>query len=160
MKNQFFSTSTVSLRFLRSLSSTSSWPPTTSSRDRPWSSRGSSPTEPLVCPGDAFPIWGQCYNTLLSVIYGLASVCSWQAFPAWSNVCGWGQVPTLEWSTWKVIHSGRLFTKILNLRTKKFYNIGPWTAPPCAGPLLPPDSAEQLTFLAEQIQPRESEKLI
>ncbi len=47
--------------------------------------------------------------------------------------------------------------KIHNLRAKKFDNIGPWTAPLCAWPLLPPDSAEQPTFLAEQTQPRESE---
>jgi hypothetical protein len=37
------------------------------------------------------------------------SVCPWQAFPAWSNNCGWGQEPTLQPSTWKVLHSGRLW---------------------------------------------------
>jgi hypothetical protein len=32
----------------------------------------------------------------------------WQAFPAQSIVCGWGQELTLERSTWKVLHSGSL----------------------------------------------------
>jgi hypothetical protein len=27
------------------------------------------------------------------------SACPWQAFPAESNACGWGQEPTLEWNT-------------------------------------------------------------
>ncbi len=31
-----------------------------------------------------------------------------QAFPAQFNVCGWGEEPTLEGSTWQVLHSGSL----------------------------------------------------
>jgi len=46
------------------------------------------------------------------------SVWLWQAFPARSNVCGWGQKPTLEWSTWKVLHSGRFQPYPQTLDTK------------------------------------------
>ncbi len=59
-------------------------------------------------------------------------VCLWQAFTAKSNVWGWGQEPTLEWSTWKVLHKGRLardrhsslLRKSVNYGRKKFYSTG------------------------------------
>jgi hypothetical protein len=35
-------------------------------------------------------------------------VCTWQAFPAQSNICGQGQEPTIEWSTSKVLRVGKL----------------------------------------------------
>jgi hypothetical protein len=64
-------------------------------------------------------------------------------FLAKSNVCGQGQVPTLEWSTLKVLHLGRLrpylqilerlardkhpslLQKSVNYGRKKFYSTGP-----------------------------------
>jgi len=35
-------------------------------------------------------------------------ICPVHAFPANSNVCGQGQEPTLEWSTWEMLHSSKL----------------------------------------------------
>jgi hypothetical protein len=55
--------------------------------------------------------WGLCdktfYGCNLWIFVISYSVCPWHAFPAF-NVCGWGQGPTLEWSTWKVLHLCRL----------------------------------------------------
>ncbi len=47
-----------------------------------------------------------CRNLRIFVIS--QTVRPWQAFPVQSNVCGQGQGPTLEWSTSKVVHLGRL----------------------------------------------------
>ncbi len=44
-----------------------------------------------------------CSNSRIFVISW--SVCLWLVFPAKSNVCGWGQEPTLEWSTWMGWHN-------------------------------------------------------
>ncbi len=56
---------------------------------------------------------GQCYKTFygrkLRLFIISYSVYLWQPFPTKSNVCGRGQEPTLEWRTWKVLHSGRLW---------------------------------------------------
>ncbi len=41
------------------------------------------------------------------------TVCPWQVFQVWSNVCGWGQEPTLEWNTW------RFFTRVGSDLTRK-----------------------------------------
>jgi hypothetical protein len=39
-----------------------------------------------------------CKKTVVNLQYFIFLVpTSWQAFPAYSNVCGQGQVPTLEW---------------------------------------------------------------
>jgi hypothetical protein len=46
-----------------------------------------------------------CRNSQIFIISW--SVCPWQAFPAWSNVCGKGREPTLKWSSWKVLHLER-----------------------------------------------------
>jgi hypothetical protein len=35
------------------------------------------------------------------------SVCPWQAYLALCNGYVYGQEPTLEWSTWQMLHSGR-----------------------------------------------------
>ncbi len=74
------------------------------------------------------------------------SVCPWQTFPAQSYVGGYGQEPTLEWSTWKVLLLGmlrpypkildqagmacqgqtlQLIMKTVNYGGKKFYSTGP-----------------------------------
>jgi hypothetical protein len=34
------------------------------------------------------------------------SVRPWQALPPWSKICGWGQKPTIEGRTWKMVPSG------------------------------------------------------
>ncbi len=56
--------------------------------------------------------WAQCYKTFyvwnLRMFVISKIVCLLQAFPANSNVCGWGQELTFESSTWKVLHSGKL----------------------------------------------------
>jgi hypothetical protein len=48
------------------------------------------------------PTMSQCYKTFyvinLRMFVISESVCSWQVFPAYSNVSGQGQEPTLEWS--------------------------------------------------------------
>jgi hypothetical protein len=31
---------------------------------------------------------GKCYKTFYPYFTNVQSVCPWQAFPAWSNVCG------------------------------------------------------------------------
>jgi hypothetical protein len=79
------------------------------------------------------------YSRNLRIYVISQSFCSWQAFPSLSNVCGRGQDPTLEWSTWKVLHSGRLqpYLQTLNQAWKAcqgatiyceiFYNIVPWS---------------------------------
>ncbi len=47
--------------------------------------------------------WCRCYKTFYSrnlrIFFISQSVCTWQAFPAQSNVFGQGQEPTQEWST-------------------------------------------------------------
>jgi hypothetical protein len=47
--------------------------------------------------------WSQSYKTFyarnLRMYVKSWRICSWQAFPPLSNVCGYGQEPTLEWST-------------------------------------------------------------
>jgi hypothetical protein len=37
-------------------------------------------------------------------------ICPVHAFPANYNVCGQSQEPSLEWSTWEMLHSGKLKT--------------------------------------------------
>jgi len=77
--------------------------------------------------------WGQSYKTFHSCNLQIfeISVCPWQAFPAKSNVCRWGQEPTLKWSTWKlyilVVKSfiGLAHEQVLNLHL--LWNAG--TAP-------------------------------
>ncbi len=56
------------------------------------------------------------YNLKLRLFIISQSVCPWQAFPAQPNACGQGQESTLEWSTRKVVHSGRLwyYSKMLD----------------------------------------------
>jgi hypothetical protein len=48
----------------------------------------------------------QCYKSFFLCKLGTSriseSVCPWQAFPPYSNVCGWGQEPTPEGKTIKV----------------------------------------------------------
>jgi hypothetical protein len=71
--------------------------------------------------------WAPCYKTFydrnLRAFLISSCVCPWQAFTALSNICGWGPEPTLEWSTWKVLHSGRLLVLISNIR------LGCWGLP-------------------------------
>jgi hypothetical protein len=56
--------------------------------------------------------WGQCHKTFYGRKFRIfiisQSVCSWQDFPAESIDRGQGQEPTLEWSTSKLFHLGRL----------------------------------------------------
>jgi hypothetical protein len=51
------------------------------------------------------------------------SVCPWQVFLAWSNICRQGQEPTLERSTWKVIYSGmfHIYLQALDYTGKACY---------------------------------------
>jgi len=46
--------------------------------------------------------WAQCYKTFfvrnLRIFVISLSVCLWHTLPAYSNVCGQDQEPTLEWS--------------------------------------------------------------
>ncbi len=57
----------------------------------------------------------QCYNTFyvrnLRIFIISQSVCHWKAFPIMSNACELWQEPSLEWSTWKMLHSGSLIHK-------------------------------------------------
>jgi len=52
----------------------------------------------------------QCHKTvhghnLLVVLINL-NICPWQAFPAWFNVCGLGQEPTLQVNNMKGVYTG------------------------------------------------------
>ncbi len=40
--------------------------------------------------------------------YSFEASCSKKIHESLQTVSGWGQEPTLEWSTWKVVHSCRL----------------------------------------------------
>ena len=56
------------------------------------------------------------------------SVCSWQAFPAWSNVCGQFGLIHRHYTSMEMLaidkHSS-LLRKSLNYDRKKFYSTGP-----------------------------------
>ncbi len=47
-------------------------------------------------------------HNLLMIMIIKVIVRGWPFEPAKSNVCGQGQEPTLEWNTWKELHSGML----------------------------------------------------
>jgi hypothetical protein len=77
------------------------------------------------------------------------SVCPCKAYPAKSNVWWQGQIPTVEWSTWKVPHLGSLrylemlawvntlayYKHFQNYGHKMLYNIGPRTAAAAGRPI-------------------------
>jgi hypothetical protein len=62
---------------------------------------------------------GQCYKTFygrkLRLFIISSSVCSWQAFPDKSYVCGQVQEPTLEGSNCKVLTLGRFLPYLQTL---------------------------------------------
>ncbi len=80
-------------------------------------STGSSPScTPRTTASFPETLWCQSYQTFFSVIYEfslLASVCPWQAFPAYPIVCGQGQGPTLSRA------SERIFNRVGSCFTNK-----------------------------------------
>ncbi len=76
--------------------------------------------------------WGLYYKTYygrnLRIFVISLSVCPWQAFPAWSNVCGQFGLTHRHYTSMEMLAIDKhscLLRKSVNYDRKKFYSTGP-----------------------------------